>query len=71
MTCLTLSSVGSAGWSALALSLSHNAAALAGPFQSGIKILAGFFSGMTEPVRLVLMGIGLIALSVVVRRRKR
>lgn len=62
--------VGSAAWTALAHGGVHNfSASFALLYEGTTGILTRTFLGMAEPVRLLLMGVCLIALSVIVRRR--
>jgi hypothetical protein len=65
-----LIAVGSAAWAAPAHSGVGNLAVSLGGISPGkAAMLLDFFSSITEPVGLVLMGICLIALSVLLRKR--
>jgi len=67
---MTLIVVVSAAWAAPARSsMGTTIAAAADYLQSGSGTLARISSAITEPVGLVLLGIGLIALSWLVRRK--
>lgn len=66
----TLSFVVSAAWAASWHGgLGIGAATASGPLQAGMHAFARISSAITEPVGLVLLGISLIALSWLVRRR--
>jgi len=68
--CMTLSTVVSTAWAVpLHGSIGIGAATMSGWMQTGVHAFARISSAVTEPVGLVLLGISLIGLSWLVRRR--